>query len=456
MTADYASAATDPNGAVRFVPRPGPAAQARRGTVGGIRANPGLRTASRYQRIEQVLDARAVFPLFQPLVRSDDRAVVGYEALIRGPVGTPWESPLGLFSAAAEVGRQAELDWACRARIGRAAITAGLDSTTALFVNADARAVATPCPEDLRPAIVEATRLLHIIIELPERAVATNPATLLAAAAAYREAGCGIALDDVGTNPASLALLPLLDPDVIKFDQGVVRQPESAATARTVNGVLAHAEQSRAVVAAEGVETAEHLATARSLGASVVQGRLTGRPGPLPDRGSRSLPPDGLRRPIKPLPVGTPYELLSVRQPIRAAGLETLLALSHQLEEAALAAAEPPVVLGSFPPARCQAEDIRTRLARLASSAALVLAVGDGVNGIASVGVHGGSLGSWDPLRTEWNVIVLGPHFAGALVARDLGDSPGRGGESRFGYVLTYQRSLVLHAARAMLRCLTP
>jgi hypothetical protein len=48
-------------------------------------------------------------------------------------------------------------------------------------------------------------------------------------------------------------------------------------------------------------------------------------------------------------------------------------------------------------------------------------------------------------------VIVVGPYFTAALVARDLGDG-GREDRRRFDYALTYDRPLVLEAARALLR----
>jgi DICT domain-containing protein len=69
--------------------------------------------------------------------------------------------------------------------------------------------------------------------------------------------------------------------------------------------------------------------------------------------------------------------------------------------------------------------------------------------------VRGTALGGDDPLRGEWNVIVVGPHFAGALVARDLADT-GRDAERRFTYALTYDRDLVLEAARALLQWIVP
>ena len=45
---------------------------------------------------------------------------------------------------------------------------------------------------------------------------------------------------------------------------------------------------------------------------------------------------------------------------------------------------------------------------------------------------------------------AVGPQFVGALVARDLGDS-GPEPDRRFAYALTYDRELVLAAARTLL-----
>ena len=74
--------------------------------------------------IHEVLDRRAVTTLFQPLVEISTGRVLGYEALCRGPAGSPWERPDALFAAAHEVGRASELDWICRARAYEGALAA--------------------------------------------------------------------------------------------------------------------------------------------------------------------------------------------------------------------------------------------------------------------------------------------------------------------------------------------
>jgi EAL domain-containing protein (putative c-di-GMP-specific phosphodiesterase class I) len=55
----------------------------------------------------RVLDERAVQPVFQPLIDLDNRHVVGYEALARGPMGSALETPAALFGAAWRAGRAA-------------------------------------------------------------------------------------------------------------------------------------------------------------------------------------------------------------------------------------------------------------------------------------------------------------------------------------------------------------
>jgi hypothetical protein len=51
---------------------------------------------------------------------------------------------------------------------------------------------------------------------------------------------------------------------------------------------------------------------------------------------------------------------------------------------------------------------------------------------------------------------VLGPHFAGALVARDLGDTDVPDGDRRFAFATVYDRALVIAAARTLIARIVP
>jgi DICT domain-containing protein len=70
-------------------------------------------------------------------------------------------------------------------------------------------------------------------------------------------------------------------------------------------------------------------------------------------------------------------------------------------------------------------------------------------------GVRGADLAPDDPLRGEWDLVVIGPHFAAALVAKDCGDG-GPDAQRRLDLVITHDRDLVIRAAEPLLRRLVP
>ena len=406
--------------------------------------------------IHEVIDRRAVTPVFQPLVDMAAGRVVGYEALSRGPAGTPWEAPARLFAAARGVDREDELDWVCRAQAYRVALAAGLDRHLTLFVNMEPTAWRSPCPPDLVPLVAQARDRLQVVTEMTERAIARDPSALLAATTACREAGWGVALDDVGADPMSLALMPFVHPDVIKLDMQLLRNPEDPHTARVVAAVAAYAESTGAVVLAEGIETERHVAVARTMGATVGQGWWYGRPAPL----------DGPHPAAEPLPLlpratcgsgadATPFGIVSAARPVTRTTKADLMPLSRHLEALAGEGTEPPVLLACFQDDRHFTAGTARRFARIARHSPLVAALGAGMSAEPVPGVRGALLDGDDPLRGEWNVIVVGPHQAAALVARDLGDT-GAERDRRFDFAITHDRALVVEAARSLLRCLTP
>ena len=403
--------------------------------------------------IHDIIDGRAVTSLFQPLVDIASGEVLGYEALSRGPAGTRWESPAMLFSAARKAGRDDELDWVCRASAYRTALAADFGPALTLFVNMEPTAWRVPCPADLVPIVEQARHRLRVVTEMTERAIAVDPSALLSATANCREAGWGVALDDVGADPMSLALMPFVHPDVIKLDMQLLHAPDDPHTARVVAAVSAFAESSGAVVLAEGIETKEHLASALTMGATVGQGWYYGIPSTLPAAaGNHTTLP---LLPGSANPQGTPFEIVSARRPVGRATKAGLMPISRYLEALASEGTQPPVLLACFQEARHFTPRTAERYARIAGHSPLVAALGVGLGEEPIPGVRGANLTPDDPLRGEWNVLVIGPHQAAALVARDLGDT-GPERERRFDFALTHDRDLIVAAARSLLRCLAP
>jgi EAL domain-containing protein (putative c-di-GMP-specific phosphodiesterase class I) len=416
------------------------------------------------QTVRDLLTQGGLRAHFQPIVNLEDRRLVGYEALARGPVGSPLEMPDDLFGAAREAGVLEQLDRACRSCAIAGALEAGLSDDDLLFLNVEPAGLGEGGVLDH----ADEDELAHIsvVVELTERALTARPKEVLAAVRWLRERGCRIALDDVGIDPRSLGLMPFVSPDVIKLDRRITQDliPESAS-ARVINAVRAESERSGAVVLAEGIEDEEHLRRAEAMGARLGQGWFFGRPAPLeipPRRGrgpGHDRDPRGVdggptlrvpRREPEPAPDATPFERLAPGARLFRGDKRLLLSLSRQLEQEAGAVRGEAVVLATFQDARFFTPSTRRRYERIAEDAALVGTIGVGVAASPGTGLRGAGIDPGDPLEGEWDVIVIGPHFAGAFVARDLGDR-GPDAERRFEYLMTYDRERVARAARPLL-----
>ncbi|MEJ5914754.1 diguanylate cyclase domain-containing protein [Pseudokineococcus sp. 1T1Z-3] len=392
---------------------------------------------------------------FQPIVDLDSGCVVAYEALARGPRGSALETPAALFAAARSQGLLEELDRACRAAAFRGAVTAGLRAPLTLFVNVEPEALDEAPLDELAALVEEAPEQLRVVVEITERALAARPAELLRTVDRVRELGWGVALDDVGANPLSLTFMPLLRPDVVKLDLRVVQDRPGPAVAQVMNAVNAYAEEAGALVLAEGIEDQRHLRRGRALGARLGQGWLFGRPrpGPVEDR-----PAGALTLPAPPSDLGgdtSPFALLRPGTVLRRSPKSLLVELSKQLEREAMRRGETVLVASTFQEAKHLTPGARARYRDLVERTGLVCALGEGLSREPMPGVRGAELHPRDPVRGEWDVVVLGTHFSAALLGRDLGDL-GPDSERGFEYALTYERATVVAAARSLLSRVAP
>ena len=403
--------------------------------------------------IGAIIAARAVSAVYQPIVHLETLETVAYEALVRGPEGTRWGSPDRLLADARRAGRLPELDWICRAAACRGALNAPLPDGTPLFVNIEPVSTRTECPPDLRDVIALAAARLQVVLEVTERSVADDPAGLLAFVDRLRGDGLRVALDDVGRDAASQAMMPLIRPDVIKLDGSVVHHPETRRSKAVIAAVRAEADRTGAIVVAEGIETSRHLATARAAGAMLGQGWLFGRAGPLPsDRSPAQLELPNTSRPD--VNGDTPFQVASRFHAATSGGKRTLLALSRVLEDRGVHASEPTVLLTTFQQARNFDEATRRRYAGIAAEGMLTAVYALGMTEHPVRNVRGCPLAADDPLVGEWTVIVIGGRFAGGLFARQR--TGGSSDQAVFDIVATDDREVVLAAAIPLLRRLAP
>jgi EAL domain-containing protein (putative c-di-GMP-specific phosphodiesterase class I) len=405
-------------------------------------------TVARAQ-LGDVLAQAAIDIGYQPVVDLDTREIVGYEALARGPRGGALESPDVLFAAARAAGRLDELDWMCQRQALMGALKAGLQAPHVLFLNVEPDTSGF-MPLELRSLYARATSQMTVAVEVTERALTERPAALLGHVADMRAVGCAVALDDVGTEAGSLAMMAVLAPEVIKFDLQLVAGSADADIADVVNAVTAQAEHSNATILVERIETEADAQFAEALGARLAQGWLYGRRGPL-----THAPP----RPSSPVSVAatsrldprdtTPFALVSGARRVRRTGRALVDAMTHQLEEHARAAGDGAVLLSAFKHASAFSPDARARYAGLARSVAFCGVLGQDMPSEPAHGVRGALVHATDPLRLEWTVAVVSPHFAAALTAYDLGEEAPE--DRRYEFVLTYDRELAVGAAASLM-----
>jgi EAL domain-containing protein (putative c-di-GMP-specific phosphodiesterase class I)/DICT domain-containing protein len=407
--------------------------------------------------VADLVDRRLVRSAYQPLVDLYSGETIGYEALARGPEGSRLQRPDALFEAAQVAGLEREVEWECQRAALQGALTAGLGDGQSLFVNLEPRLLQAERPPALLELLSGALDRFDVIAEFTERSLTDRPAELLAAVERLRRRGVGIALDDVGSDPRSLALMPFLAPDVIKLDLRLVQENPTRRVAEIVHAVSAEAERTGALVLAEGIETEQHRQTALALGARYGQGWLFGRPGELHASGASEASALTSASRAHQLDRVSPFETVAAHRSVRRANKRLLLALSMQIEAQAWGLGASAVVLSTFQQAEFFTASTAARYSALAQQSALVGALGVGLSEQPAPGVRGVALDAADPLRGEWDVTVIAPHFAMAFVARDLDEDSGVPDMERsFDFATTYDRGLAVAAARAMMSRVAP
>lgn len=236
-------------------------------------------------RIWEVVSGGLVKVLLQPVVELPGGRIVGYEALSRGPEGTPLESPEALYGLGRKQSLLFSLERLCR-RKALLAKSRFFPSGLYLFLNVDPQVVyeARHQADITREVVVSlGLRPEEIVLELTERTAIPDYESFVRALELYRRHGFLIALDDVGSGHSNLRSIVEIKPHFLKVDMSLVRGiNEDGAKRAVVEAVAALAEKINARVIAEGVESLEELRTLYSVGVRMAQGYFLARPEETP------------------------------------------------------------------------------------------------------------------------------------------------------------------------------
>jgi len=235
--------------------------------------------------LRRALERDEITILYQPIVRLDDRAVAGFEALAR------WNhprmgrmSPVEFISIAEETGLIVELGLFMLERTARQLSTwqRTLRSRDPLFasVNVSSRQLLRhDLIQDLRTVLARSPLTRGSLkLELTESVVMENPEHAAQMLQRIRELGAGLALDDFGTGYSSLAYLQRFPFDTIKIDQSFVRTTAKGTRPVILRSIISLAHDLGMDVVAEGAETDSDAVELFQLGCEYAQGFVFGEP----------------------------------------------------------------------------------------------------------------------------------------------------------------------------------
>jgi EAL domain-containing protein (putative c-di-GMP-specific phosphodiesterase class I) len=239
---------------------------------------------------------------FQPIYETASRRVFGFEALLRGPQGTPLANPARLFHDRGYVPKDVlhDLDLAC---IGAALRTGRLlQPTSRIFVNVHGETLwrLTRQQKDLF-MLLEQLEILpeRIVLEISESTDKAHVRLIARSLRAFRDRGMRVALDDVGVSYPWMHHLLFLEPDFLKVDRSFIQTIHGQPRKQELMIALSFmAARMGAKLIAEGVETHDEWQTVADLQVPMAQGFWLGRPLPAESWAGESQMDNRPRAPV--------------------------------------------------------------------------------------------------------------------------------------------------------------
>ncbi len=242
-----------------------------------------VRRLTAERQVREALANDGIHVHYQPVVSMADGHLVAVESLARirsanGELITPDH----FIEAAERTGLIADVGRVVRGLALRDwnVLNATVGSIERVGVNVAEKELTT----DLVDELLASNALPHMVIEVTESSILSNPEQAGETLRRIREAGALVAIDDFGTGYSSMAQVATLPCDILKIDRSFIaammHQPKSMSLVRAMIQ-LGHDLGLQMV--AEGVETADQAASLRALDCDHGQGFYYARPTPLSD-----------------------------------------------------------------------------------------------------------------------------------------------------------------------------
>jgi diguanylate cyclase (GGDEF)-like protein len=236
------------------------------------------------EELANIIHNKLISTHFQPIINLQTGEITGYEALSRGPGGSPLHTPDKLFGAAYHCNMLYKLEHVCREK----ALTnaAALNIQGNLFININPDVVKDPQFQGgmTKHMLLELNQDPEkLVFEITERTAITDFSSFRHSINHYRRQGFSIAIDDAGAGYSSLQSIAELHPEFIKIDRSLIENiDQNQLKQALIASMVEFAHSIKARVIAEGIETKSELSTLIKLGVDWGQGFLIARPAPQP------------------------------------------------------------------------------------------------------------------------------------------------------------------------------
>ena len=240
--------------------------------------------------LRRAIKSREFILHYQPILRLDDKRIIGMEVLIR------WDHPehgiiypCDFMQKAEEIGLINQIGhWvineSCRQIKEWQATLPGFEEVI-LNINISGQQFLQPEFADIIAGVIHYHSLdpATLKFELTETVLIKNTVTSIKTLLALKDIGIKLALDDFGTGYSSFAYLQQFPLDDLKIDMSFIQKLDAdSETYEIVKSIVGLAKKLGLKVVAEGVETEAQLNQVERLGFDMVQGFWIAKPAAAP------------------------------------------------------------------------------------------------------------------------------------------------------------------------------
>lgn len=230
--------------------------------------------------MNQVIAFKQITLLAQPIIDVSNGGIKAWELLTRGPEHSQMESPLQLFSIAKQTKTLFDLEMIILEKAFQLIYQCRIQE--AVFIN-------------FTPTTLNDVQLLDEVLVLMRKYPEINPKNIAIEITeqdstdglvqfeenivALRHMGFQIAMDDTGAGYASLHTISRIMPDIIKIDRSVIKDIDtSLVKEKMLQGLLMIANETGALVVAEGIEKQEQVHILSKHKVDMAQGYFYAKP----------------------------------------------------------------------------------------------------------------------------------------------------------------------------------